>query len=299
MERKLQFPAKPERHRRFGSVEPIKGIKPTDKEHMKDLQNMPNDYFFDIDSVGIANVSHPIQVQSALNPRTQTTIGTFSLTTHLQKSRKGINMSRLTEQLQRYHETGWTVDLHTLKDFTKELADNMEQQSAAVSVSFPWYFERRSPDTELPGLMHADVQMSVSFEKNKGWSQTVGITSKVTTLCPCSKEISEYSAHNQRGIISITAHIHEQAEMPDDFKTALLAAAETNASAKLHPVLKRPDEKKVTEQAYENPRFVEDVIRLTAADLYEMEWVSAFEIECRNEESIHMHDAVARLSFSK
>ncbi|WP_145721967.1 GTP cyclohydrolase, FolE2/MptA family, partial [Bacillus licheniformis] len=89
------------------------------------------------------------------------------------------------------------------------------------------------------------------------------------------------------------------AEMPDDFKAELLAAAETNASAKLHPVLKRPDEKRVTEQAYENPRFVEDVLRLTAADLYEMDWISAFEIECRNEESIHLHDAVARLSFSK
>ncbi|MFT0803982.1 GTP cyclohydrolase FolE2 [Bacillus swezeyi] len=299
MKHELHLPAKPERHRRFGSVEAIKGTKPTDKENMSDLQNMPNDYFFDIDHVGVSNVSHPIQIEYSAIPHTQTTIGSFSFTTNLGKSRKGINMSRLTEQLQRYYEKNWTVDLNTLKDFTKELADNMEQQSAAVSVSFPWYFQRRSPETELPGLMHADIHMKVSYKENTGWAQTVGMTSHVTTLCPCSKEISEYSAHNQRGIISITAHIHDKAEMPDDFKTELLAAAETNASAKLHPVLKRPDEKRVTEQAYENPRFVEDIIRLTAADLYEMDWISAFDIECRNEESIHMHDAVARLSFSK
>ncbi|MEC1259765.1 GTP cyclohydrolase FolE2 [Bacillus swezeyi] len=299
MKHELHLPAKPERHRRFGSVEAIKGTKPTDKENMSDLQNMPNDYFFNIDHVGVSNVSHPIQIESSAIPHTQTTIGSFSFTTNLDKSRKGINMSRLTEQLQRYHEKNWTVDLNTLKDFTKELADNMEQQSASVSVSFPWYFQRRSPETELPGLMHADIHMKVSYKENTGWAQTVGMTSHVTTLCPCSKEISEYSAHNQRGIISITAHIHDKAEMPDDFKTELLAAAETNASAKLHPVLKRPDEKRVTEQAYENPRFVEDIIRLTAADLYEMDWISAFDIECRNEESIHMHDAVARLSFSK
>ncbi|TWJ35151.1 GTP cyclohydrolase FolE2 [Bacillus paralicheniformis] len=299
MERKLHLPAKPERHRRFGSVDAVKGIKPNDKEQMKDIQNTPNDYFFDIDHVGVSNVSHPILIASSLKPFTQTTIGAFSFTTSLARGRKGINMSRLTEQLQRYHEANWTIDVHTLKDFAKDLADNMEQQSASVSVSFPWYFQRLSPETKLSGLMHADIHMTVSYHENKGFSQTVGITAHVTTLCPCSKEISEYSAHNQRGIIKITAHINEQAEMPDDFKTELLAAAETNASAKLHPVLKRPDEKRVTEQAYENPRFVEDVIRLTAADLYEMNWISAFEIECRNEESIHMHDAVARLSFSK
>ncbi|UOY88146.1 GTP cyclohydrolase FolE2 [Bacillus glycinifermentans] len=299
MEHTLQLPEKQERHRLFGSVESVKGTKPTDKKSMKDIQNTPADYLFDIDHVGIANVSHPIRIKSAAKPFSQTTIGTFSLMTRLERGRKGINMSRLTEQLHRYHENNWTVGLDALKSFAKELAANMEQQSASVSVSFPWYFERRSPELKLPGLMHADVHMKVSYEENGGCLETVGITCKAATLCPCSKEISEYSAHNQRGIIKITAQINDKAHLPEDFKTELLAAAETNASAKLYPVLKRPDEKKVTEQAYENPRFVEDVIRLTAADLYEMDWISAFEIECRNEESIHLHDAIARLSYSK
>ncbi|ATH94675.1 GTP cyclohydrolase [Bacillus glycinifermentans] len=299
MKRDLQLPAKPERHRLFGSVEEVKGTKPTVKEQMKDIQNTPNDYLFDIDQVGVTNISHPIRITSAVKPFSQTTIGSFSLTTHLARSRKGINMSRLTEQLQRYHAENWIVGLDSLKDFTKELAVNMEQQGAAVSLAFPWYFERLSPELKFPGLMHADIHMNVSYHEKEGWTGTVGITAKAATLCPCSKEISEYGAHNQRGVIKITAHINDRAAMPEDFKTELLAAAETNASAKLYPVLKRPDEKKVTEQAYENPRFVEDVIRLTAADLYEMDWISAFEIECRNEESIHLHDAIARLSYSK
>ncbi|SPU09468.1 GTP cyclohydrolase [Bacillus licheniformis] len=149
MERKLHLPAKPERHRRFGSVEAVKGIKPTDKEQMKDIQNTPNDYFFDIDHVGVSNVSHPILIASSLKPFTQTTIGAFSFTTSLARDRKGINMSRLTEQLQRYHEANWTVDFHTLKDFAKDLAGNMEQESASVSVSFPWYFRTHQPGNQI------------------------------------------------------------------------------------------------------------------------------------------------------
>lgn len=118
-------------------------------------------------------------------------------------------------------------------------------------------------------------------------------------MCPCSKEISEYSAHNQRGIVTITADINPSALDSQDWKAALLNAAESNASSALYPILKRPDEKHVTERAYENPRFVEDMVRLVAADLYEMKDVQAFTVECRNEESIHLHDAIAIISYDK
>lgn len=175
----------------------------------------------------------------------------------------------------------------------------MDISSATVEVRFPWFFERKSPKLEKAGLMHADIFMSVTYRKDQPFKQRAGISAKVTTLCPCSKEISEYSAHNQRGTVSIWADIHPAASLPSDVKADLLHAAESNASARLYPVLKRPDEKAVTETAYENPRFVEDLARLIAADLFEPEWVSAFEIECRNEESIHLHDAYAKLCFSK
>ena len=125
------------------------------------------------------------------------------------------------------------------------------------------------------------------------------IEAAVTTLCPCSKEISEYSAHNQRGIVTVKAYIDKDAELSDDYKSVILDAMEANASSVLYPILKRPDEKRVTERAYENPRFVEDLIRLIAADLVELDWLEGFDIECRNEESIHQHDAFAKLKHRK
>ncbi|PRS89845.1 GTP cyclohydrolase FolE2 [Bacillus subtilis] len=293
------LPKKTERLQYFGSVSPIKGEKPVEKEKMKDLQNIRKDYFFDIQHVGVANVSHPVTITSAMMPAEQTTAANFTMTCNLPRNQKGINMSRLTELLQVYHQNGWILSFSSLQQFTKELAENMGQSSASVEVRFPWFFERKSLKLEKAGLMHADIFMSVTYRKDQPFKQRAGISAKVTTLCPCSKEISEYSAHNQRGTVSIWADIHPAASLPSDVKADLLHAAESNASARLHPVLKRPDEKAVTETAYENPRFVEDLVRLIAADLFELEWVSAFEIECRNEESIHLHDAYAKLRFSK
>ncbi|KXZ20057.1 GTP cyclohydrolase FolE2 [Bacillus nakamurai] len=299
MNQHILLPSKAERHRHFGSVDPKNGKKPIEKEKMKDLQNTEKEYFFAIEQVGVTNVSHPVSITSYLAPYEQTASGQFTLTAHLRRHQKGINMSRLTEQLQDYYESGWVLSLESLKPFTRELAEKMNQTSAISEVKFPWYFERKSPMLHKTGLMHAEAVIHTEYKAGLPYKQRVGISAKVTTLCPCSKEISEYSAHNQRGIVTIMADVDPQAQLPDDFKTDLLEAAETNASAKLHPVLKRPDEKAVTETAYENPRFVEDLIRLIAADLYELPWVSAFEIECRNEESIHLHDAYAKLKYAK
>ncbi|MGP7818057.1 GTP cyclohydrolase FolE2 [Niallia sp. 01092] len=300
MKTTIQLPNKLERHRHFGSVDPIKNrTKPEEKENMTDLQNTPKDYFFEIDHVGISNVSHPINITSSMEPNLQTTIGTFTITTNLVRDRKGINMSRLTELLQEYYEHGWILDMDFLQAFTKEIAERMSQHKSSLSVSFPWYYERKAPVTSKKGFMHSSVSLETSYDQEKGWKSFIGLEAAVTTLCPCSKEISEYSAHNQRGIVKIKVELHPSTPWPSDIKKELLNVAESNASSMLHPVLKRPDEKKVTEQAYENPRFVEDFIRLIAADLYELDWVKSFDIECRNEESIHLHDAYARLSFDK
>ncbi|WP_209123257.1 GTP cyclohydrolase FolE2 [Alkalihalobacillus sp. BA299] len=298
METKI-LPTKQERHKRFGSVPPVKGNKPINKEEMTDLQNTPNDFLFAIDSVGISNVKHPIIVQSDYKPNTQTTVGTFSLTTGLQQMSKGINMSRLTELLHEYHLEGFIVDFNHLYSFTKDLVERMQQSSAQINVQFPWFFERKSPSLQKAGLAHAEAFMNVNFDHEKGFTHEIGITVAVTTLCPCSKEISEYSAHNQRGYVTIKAEFFKPTKLKTDWKVTLLEAAESNASSVLYPILKRPDEKAVTERAYENPRFVEDMVRLVAADLYENEDIKAFTIECRNEESIHMHDAIARLTYSK
>ena len=294
------FPSKKERHKLFGSVLPIEGNKPTTKENMTDIQNNVNDFLFEIESVGVSNVKHPVTVHSKYRPFIQNTVGTFQLTTNLKQMNKGINMSRLTEQLQEYYEKdGFVMSFDRLYSFTKELSERMEQDRSEIKVQYPWFFERKSPSSKKAGLSHANVYMSVIYERDHAFSTEVGLTVAVTTLCPCSKEISEYSAHNQRGYITITAQLSSPLQIEQDWKIILLEAAESNASSILYPILKRPDEKFVTEHAYENPRFVEDVVRLVAADLYEKEYIKTFTVECRNEESIHMHDAIAKITYSK
>ncbi|MCP8616403.1 GTP cyclohydrolase FolE2 [Salirhabdus salicampi] len=295
-----QLPSKEERHKLFGSVPPGPRLKPVEKDKMADLQNTKKDFLFKLDEVGIANVKHPIIINSSVKPYNQTTVGTFQFSSSIAQESKGTNMSRFTEQLNEYHEKGFVADIATLKQFTKELANRLKQNDARISIAFPWFYERQAPSSGLSGLNHANVTISVEYHKEAGYDINVSLSALITTLCPCSKEISEYSAHNQRGNVTLEARLTADFnEAETDWKEALLEAAESNASARIHPVLKRPDEKVVTEQAYENPRFVEDMVRLIAADLYEMSFVERFKVSCRNEESIHLHDAIASVTFDK
>ncbi|MFS0880442.1 GTP cyclohydrolase I FolE2 [Bacillus sp. 7586-K] len=300
MTRKIELPPKKERHKLFGSVEPGLKLKPTEKEKMPDLQNTKKDFLFTIDAVGISNVKQPIIIESELEPNQQTTIATFKMTSKISYDAKGTNMSRFTEQLETYRQNGgFILSIKNLYDFTKELAERLKQKDASIEVTFPWFYERKGPSSQLTGLNHSEAKLTVHYEEGIGFSSSATLTCAVTTLCPCSKEISEYSAHNQRGYVTMNVEFTENYHEEVDWKKALLEAAETNASAMIHPVLKRPDEKMVTETAYENPRFVEDMVRLVAADLYELSFVKAFQVECRNEESIHLHDAIASLSYRK
>ena len=293
------FPPKEVRHQLFGSVPSSLGTKPCQKEDMTDIQKTEQDFYFHLEEVGICRMSYPVHIVSKTAPQHQTTAAEFTLSTSLASHQKGIHMSRLSEQLHMYYESSKPLDVNTLKELTAELARQMNQSTASVHVSFPWYMEKQSPVTGKSGLMHATIKYDVHFHEKDGWTCHVGCDAQVTTLCPCSKEISEYGAHNQRGSVSIQVKLFEQAPLPDDMKTSLLQIIESNASAPLYPVLKRPDEKKVTEEAYENPRFVEDVTRLIAIELYEQPWIQGFQVECRNEESIHQHDAYAKCSYEK
>ncbi|MGL4820562.1 MAG: GTP cyclohydrolase, FolE2/MptA family, partial [Bacilli bacterium] len=194
---------------------------------------------------------------------------------------------------------GMELSVTSFKDFAVELQGRLKQADATIDASFPWFYERRGPLSEIAGLNHAKCGIEVVYHSDGTFDTRVRLEVAVTTLCPCSKEISEYSAHNQRGYIRIEALLHPSFAEERDWKVDFLEACESNASARIHPVLKRPDEKYVTEYAYENPRFVEDMVRLVASDLYEMDYVVAFTVECKNEESIHLHDAVAKIHYDK
>lgn len=295
-----KLPSKEERHRLFGSVPPAEKKKPTEKSKMADLQNVKHDFLFPLDAVGVANVKYPIRVKSGQAPFEQTTIGTFSFSSSIPANSKGTNMSRFMELLEEYHQAGFTISINELKQFTMDLAEKLEQADASISVTFPWFYEREAPQTYATGLNHAEVSISVRYAKEEDYQINTSLKAQITTLCPCSKEISEYSAHNQRGNVTMETELDPNFDdTVEDWKVLLLEAAESNASARLHPILKRPDEKMVTEQAYENPRFVEDMVRLIAADLYEIPSVLKFHVACRNEESIHMHDAIASVTYDK
>ena len=281
------------RFKHFGSVDPIEGTKPIEKELMVDLQSSKKDFLFEVDSVGINNLSYPVVIGDFQS------VGNFELATSLRRNEKGINMSRILESLETRNEGGVRLDFSTLETVLDTLRDRMHQDSAEVTADGKWYFSKPSPHTRLSGMAHADVKYSLETGESGTIRKQLGMTAMVTTLCPCSKEISEYSAHNQRGYVKVLLDIDPEKELPDDHKEQLYEVLEINASSQLYPILKRTDEKMVTERAYENPRFVEDLIRLIAYDLVELDWVKGFELECRNEESIHQHDAFSRMRYQK
>src|SRR5690625_4111238 len=135
---------------------------------MSDLQNIKKEFLFDLDVVRITKVKYPITINSNLSPINQTTIGTFQFSTSIKQTSKGTNMSRFTEQLNLYHEQGFIVDFSTLKKFTKELAERLEQDDATMTVDFPWFFERSAPQSKLMGMNYADLTMSVSYDVHDG-----------------------------------------------------------------------------------------------------------------------------------
>ncbi|MED4129641.1 GTP cyclohydrolase FolE2 [Shouchella miscanthi] len=296
----MKIPLKAERHKLFGSVSPSVKTKPTEKEHMQDIQNTHKDFLFDVHFVGVANVKQPIQIKSTSSPGIQTTVATFSIGAQLDRYAKGTNMSRLITGLEEFNGQHKTLSLESLKNLARSLADRLNQDMIDIHVAFPWFYSREAPTSLQSAYNHSEIEISLNYSKALGFKTELTLTCLVTTLCPCSKEISEYSAHNQRGEVKMSVELCEDFdEAKIDWKNELLGAAESNASAKIHPILKRPDEKVVTEQAFENPRFVEDLVRLVAADLYEYDWVTAFKVTCQNQESIHLHDAVAKITYTK
>ncbi|MFB5662512.1 GTP cyclohydrolase, FolE2/MptA family [Alteribacillus sp. HJP-4] len=161
----------------------------------------------DLESVGVCNVQYPVTIPAEHSSTKQSTVADFTMSTHLGRHSRGINMSRLTEQLDHYHKKGWIIDFPHLYTFTKELTERMDQKSA--EVTYPWFFERRASQSEKTGLMKAVASKKVTYNSISGFSHEAQLSAGITTLCPCSKEISEYGAHNQRGFITMTVELSD------------------------------------------------------------------------------------------
>ena len=265
------------------------GAKGAALDEIPDVQGSADTRRLAIDKVGIKAIRHPIRVAEK-GGGVQHTIATFNMYVGLPHHFKGTHMSRFVEILHA-HEREISVD--SFKSMLREMVERLEAESGHIEMNFPYFIEKRAPVSGVQSLMDYDVTFNGGIERGRQ-TFTMKVVVPVTSLCPCSKEISEYGAHNQRSHVTITARTKGFVWIED-----LVAAAEAEGSSELFGLLKRPDEKYVTERAYDNPKFVEDMVRDVAARLNRDERIEWFSVESENFESIHNHSAYALIERDK
>ncbi|WP_027339207.1 GTP cyclohydrolase FolE2 [Halonatronum saccharophilum] len=260
---------------------------------MKDVQNRRGDYLFDIDKVGVKNLVQPLRLKSK-EGKLISTVGNFSLGVDLAKDIKGINMSRLPQLLANLEEEGFVFEdikrdtLKVLKDIKEKVGAN----NSYLEVEFNYFLSKKAPVSDYKGIMPYRCEIKSALKEEYEFDLSIEVP--VTTLCPCSKEISSYSAHNQRGYVKVSLNFNEKLWIED-----IIKLVEFQGSCEIYPVLKRVDEKYVTEKAYDNPRFVEDMVRYVGESLLSDKRIESFSVESRHQESIHSHDAYALLEKKK
>ena len=262
---------------------------------MTDVQNHPDTREVPIDRVGVCDLRYPITVLDREN-REQTTTARISMSVNLPHEFKGTHMSRFIEVLNAHRGE---ITMRTLPAILQKLKERLHAQSAHIEVEFPYFIERCAPVSRARALM--DYECSFTGEVNGQTSDFVlGVRIPVTSLCPCSKAISEYGAHNQRGYVTIEIRSRRQGSLTElVWIEELVTLAEASASAPLYPLLKREDERHVTMQAYDHPAFVEDIVRDAAIRLQQDDRIVWFRVHALNEESIHNHNAFAQIVWSR
>lgn len=255
---------------------------------LPDIQKTQDERNIAIDKVGVRGVKYPIAVLDRSQER-QHTIGDFTLTVELPKEFKGTHMSRFLEVL---GEQDGELSVHAIPNILKALKERLNAEKAHLDVEFPFFVKRAAPVTGKTGMQQYTCGFSAVSNHTEDFVMILKVP--VATLCPCSKEISKYGAHNQRGLVSVKLRFTEHVWLEE-----VIEMIEACASSPLYPVLKRPDEKFVTEHAYENPRFVEDMVREVALKFDGDARIIDYEIEVENFESIHMHNAYAYLQRTK
>lgn len=260
---------------------------PTDQSptNLVDIQATPDIRNIPIDRVGVRNVKYPMHIRGR-DGKLQQTVGHFTLTVDLPKEFKGTHMSRFVEVLSEHNHD---LSMDAIPSVLEKLRDRLKADSAHLDACFLIFVEKAAPVTGKSGMMGFGCGFSATGGTDT--SLVINVTVPVTTLCPCSKEISDRGAHNQRGYVSV--RITPAAGEPTLWFEDVIDMIEAAGSAPLYPLLKRPDEKFVTELAYDNPRFVEDMVREVAIAFDSDSRIAAYEIEVENHESIHDHNAYA------
>jgi GTP cyclohydrolase I len=256
-------------------LQPIKKLQ--DTQSRRDYRGIA------IDRVGVRGLRYPIQVRDKAR-KLQHTIATVTLTVDLPHHFKGTHMSRFVEVL---NEFGPVLHVDNIRTILGDLTTRLASGTAHVSFEFPFFLEKRAPATGAVGLMDYLVRFDASIEKGRT-DFLVTVIVPVTTLCPCSKAIADRGAHNQRGQVTYAIRCRKPIWIED-----MIALVEASASCELYSLLKRPDEKAVTERAYDRPVFVEDLVRDVAARSNRDPNITWYRVEAENFESIHNHNAYA------
>lgn len=264
-------------------------MEPQPIQPLKDTQNEPDHRKIAIDRVGVKELRYPICIRDKAHA-TQSTVATIALTVDLPHQYKGTHMSRFIEVL---NEHGPILHVDNIRDILLNLKRKLHSQKAHVEFEFPFFLEKKAPASKAVGMMDYNVRFSASMNGD-ALDFVLTVIVPVTTLCPCSKAISQFGAHNQRGQVTYSVRFQRPIWIED-----LVQLVESCASSELYSLLKRPDEKVVTERAYQNPVFVEDLVRNVAARSEREENISWYRVEAENFESIHNHNAYAMLERHK
>ncbi len=253
---------------------------------MLDVQNQQDNRNINIQRVGIKKVHLPLQILEK-SGNYQTVTSEISLCVDLSENFRGTHMSRFMEILHRWSKE--KMSSREIKIILEEVLSKLNASRSEISVKFRYFMEKPAPKSQIRGLLDYLCEFKGLYDSNS-FRFILGVEVPVTTVCPCSKEISEYGAHNQRAIVRVNIEY-----LPNEFIWIedLISDIEKTGSSELFPILKRSDEKYITESAYENPKFVEDVVRDIVTILRQDKRLYRFEVECEASESIHNHNAFA------
>jgi GTP cyclohydrolase IB len=255
---------------------------------VEDVQSRADTRQIPINQVGIKDINHPVKVKDR-SAGEQHTVANFNMYVNLPHNFKGTHMSRFVEILHRERE----ISVESFGSLLAEMTERLEADSGHIEMSFPYFVMKKAPVSGVESYM--DYHASLIGKRVNGETHMwVRVVVPVTSLCPCSKKISERGAHNQRSHVTIAAKLREHMWIEE-----LIEIAESEASCELYGILKRPDEKYVTERAYDNPKFVEDMVRDVAVRLNDEPRVAAYVVESENFESIHNHSAYAQIERDK
>src|ERR1700723_316286 len=255
---------------------------------LEDVQGRADARRLPINRVGIKDIRHPVRVKDR-SAGEQHTIANFNMYVSLPHNFKGTHMSRFVEILHGERE----ISVESFRAMLEKMTERLEADTGHIEMSFPFFVMKKAPVSGVGSLM--DYQAPLIGERRDGQTEMwVRVVVPVTSLCPCSKKISDYGAHNQRSHVTIKAKLRSHLWIEE-----IIGIAESEASSELYGILKRPDEKFVTERAYDNPKFVEDTVRDVAVALNTDKRVRAYVVEAENFESIHNHSAYAMIEHAK